>query len=606
MLQVIKTMLGMLTASDRQKTWPILVLTVSMALFETLGIASVMPFIAVLANPEVVHTNRYLAALENWLSFDTRTHFLLFLGTVSFVLLLAGTALRAATLWAQLEFGCHQSHRFALRLIAGYLFQPYQWFLNRHTAQLSTDILSEVGNVIQTGYFPAMSLISNAIVSVCVLSLLLWVDPALAIATAAMLAGAYIGVYFAIKKRIACLGEARIQANRERYRAVAEAFGGIKEVKISGTEQSFVQKFEAPSSELARKSVSVSVISELPSFAMQATVSGGIVLMLLYLLTRYGSVQGALPIVALFALAGYRLMPALQGIYRSAAQLRVIQPAVTALKDGLNHATVRDLSISAEGPHPTGSGRMRRLGLRRSLAIEALTYKYPEAKEPALVNVNVEIFANSIVAFVGPTGSGKTTIIDIVLGLLEPSSGRVVVDGHEVTAENRRDWQRSIGYVPQTIFLLDDTIAANIAMGIPESDVDREAVIRASKAAQLHEFVVESLPAGYDTQVGERGVRLSGGQRQRIGIARALFHDPDLLVLDEATSALDNVTEHEVVQSILDMARKKTIILIAHRLSTVKQCDTIFVVERGAVVAHGRYEDLAKSDEIFREMVTRS
>jgi ABC-type multidrug transport system fused ATPase/permease subunit len=249
---------------------------------------------------------------------------------------------------------------------------------------------------------------------------------------------------------------------------------------------------------------------------------------------------------------------------------------------------------------------MRRLGLRRSLAIEALTYKYPEAKEPALVNVNVEIFANSIVAFVGPTGSGKTTIIDIVLGLLEPSSGRVVVDGHEVTAENRRDWQRSIGYVPQTIFLLDDTIAANIAMGIPESDVDREAVIRASKAAQLHEFVVESLPAGYDTQVGERGVRLSGGQRQRIGIARALFHDPDLLVLDEATSALDNVTEHEVVQSILDMARKKTIILIAHRLSTVKQCDTIFVVERGAVVAHGRYEDLAKSDEIFREMVTRS
>jgi len=605
MLHVIKTMLEMLTASDRRKTWPILTLSVFMALFETIGIASVMPFIAVLANPEVVYTNRYLAALERGLAFDTQTHFLLFLGAVSFALLLAGTALRAATLWAQLEFGCHQSHRFSLRLIAGYLSQPYQWFLNRHTSQLSTDILSEVGVVIHTGYFPAMNLISNAIVSVCVLALLLWVDPVLAIATAVLLAGAYAGVFLAVKKRMASLGEARIRANRERYHAVAEAFGGIKEVKVSGIEQSFVRKFEAPSLEMARKSVAASIISELPSFAMQATVSGGIILMLMYLLTRFGSVQGALPIVALFALAGYRLMPALQGLYRSAAQLRVIQPSITALKEGLNQAEIQVASTDNECRHLAESGGMGRLRLRESLVLEAVTYQYPEAKWPALTDVNVEIPANSIVALVGPTGSGKTTIVDIVLGLLEPNCGRVVVDGLAVTADNRRAWQRSIGYVPQTIFLLDDTIAANIAIGVQASDVDREAVIRASKAARLHDFVVGSLPAGYDTPVGERGVRLSGGQRQRIGIARALYHDPELLVLDEATSALDNVTEHSVVEAILDMARKKTIILIAHRLSTVKHCDTIFVVDRGTVVALGSYEDLAKRDVTFREMVRR-
>ncbi len=606
MFPVLKVMLAMLTPADRRRAWPILAVTVFMALFETLGIASIMPFIAVLANPEVVDGNRYLSALERGLGLGTRTNFLIFLGAASFLLLLTSTALRAATLWAQLRFTSHQAHRFSLRLIAGYLSQPYQWFLSRHTSKLSTDILSEVAVVMQTGFFPAMVMIANAAVSVSLLVLLLAVDPALAVATALLLGSAYVGVYLAVRRRMESLGEARLLANRERYRAVAEAFGGIKDVKVTGTERTFVRSFEIPSLETARKSVAASILSEMPSFAMQATVFGGMILVLLYLLAAYGSVQGALPVVALYALAGYRLMPALQSLYRSAAQLRVIEPAVAALQQGLIQADTRRTANDGGPCSQASDAGAERLGLRESLVLESIRFQYAEAKRPTLTDVNVLIPANSIVGFVGPTGSGKTTIVDIILGLLVPDGGQVMVDGRPVNATNRRAWQRSVGYVPQSIFLLDDTIAANIAFGVPAVDVDREAVVRAAKAARLHDFVMNSLPVGYDTQVGERGVRLSGGQRQRIGIARALYHDPELLVLDEATSALDNVTEHAVVQAILDMARKKTIILIAHRLSTVKHCDQIFVVNRGTVVATGRYEDLVERDATFREMVARS
>jgi ABC-type multidrug transport system fused ATPase/permease subunit len=242
------------------------------------------------------------------------------------------------------------------------------------------------------------------------------------------------------------------------------------------------------------------------------------------------------------------------------------------------------------------------LRLTEQIELEDVHYAYPRAERPAARGVTLTIPARSTVGLVGGTGAGKTTTVDIMLGLLVPDRGTLSVDGIPITADNLRAWQRSIGYVPQQIFLSDDTVAANIAFGLKAEDIDQAAVERAARVAELHDFVLRELPDGYATKVGERGVRLSGGQRQRIGIARALYHDPDVLILDEATSALDNLTERAVMDAVHNLGRAKTIVMIAHRLSTVRECDTIFMLEGGRVVAEGSYDDLIETNRQFRAL----
>jgi len=305
-----------------------------------------------------------------------------------------------------------------------------------------------------------------------------------------------------------------------------------------------------------------------------------------------GSLQDALPVVSLYALAGYRLMPALQALYVNLSALRFIGSTLDQL-----HQELRTLA-----PPPGRYVASEPMRLDREVSLENIVYQYPRAPAPSLENVTIHVPARSTVGLVGVTGSGKTTVVDIILGLLQPQSGRLVVDGTAITADHRRAWQASIGYVPQHIFLADETVEANIAFGIAERNIDRAAVERAARVANLHDFIVEGMPSGYQTRVGERGVRLSGGQRQRIGIARALYRNPLLLILDEATSALDNLTEHVVMDAVRNLGRETTIIVIAHRLSTVRECDRIFLLDKGCVVAAGTYDELVDTNEVFRNM----
>jgi ATP-binding cassette, subfamily B, bacterial PglK len=329
-----------------------------------------------------------------------------------------------------------------------------------------------------------------------------------------------------------------------------------------------------------------------PRFALEAIAFGGMLLLILYLMARSGSFAGALPIIALYAFAGYRLMPALQQIYDAFTQLRFAGPALDALHQDLSSLQAADAQHGPLSP----------LLLTQAIELNQVSYRYPNAPHPALKGIDLTIPAHSTVGFVGATGSGKTTMVDVILGLLEPQEGHLSVDGLPITAAKRRQWQRAIGYVPQHIYLADDSVAANIAFGVNPKDIDPQAVERAAKIANLHEFVVNDLPQSYATTVGERGVRLSGGQRQRIGIARALYHNPQVLILDEATSALDNLTEQAVMEAVNNLGHDITIILIAHRLSTVRQCDQIYLLERGEVKAGGTYEELAASNQQFKAM----
>jgi ABC-type multidrug transport system fused ATPase/permease subunit len=339
------------------------------------------------------------------------------------------------------------------------------------------------------------------------------------------------------------------------------------------------------------------VMGQVPSFAMQALLFGGMILVVLYSVATRDGFAAGLPLLGLYAFAGYKMMPALQRIFVQLAEMEFSSTALISLRTPLQmgeepgrHALVEDTNV------------VERIPLREAFGFRDVSYQYPGNEEPTLHSIDLTIPAGAKVGIVGPTGSGKTTIVDLILGLLRPTSGAVVVDGQTITDYTLRGWQASVGYVPQTIFLADTTIAGNIAFGIPPDRVDRGRVEAVAKLANLHEFVANQLPQGYDTPTGERGVRLSGGQRQRVGIARALYHDPDAVVLDEATSALDNATERLVMQAMDRLTPTKTAIMIAHRLSTVRTCDVIFFLEGGRVTAQGTFEELRASHPSFRSL----
>lgn len=598
MLETYRKLYELLDARERKITLLVFITMLLVALFEAVGVASVMPFIAVVANPEVVETNRHLAAIYQWLGFESTDAFMFFLGVTFLVLIVGSIILRAFGFWIQVRFSQKRNYAWSCRLVEMYLKRPYEWFLGQHSGNLGSSVLSEVNRTVDGALFPAMQLISQAFVACLLIILMLAVDPILAMSVAAVLGGAYILTYLLVRRSLSHMGEEIQKTNRLRYKLSHEMFGGIKDVKVYGLEKPFLTSFRQPSLVFALRQIGVRTVSELPSFVMQALVFGGILIVLLYFLKDRGGLEAALPVVSLYALAGYRLMPALQSMYKQLSELRFNKPALDAVHQAFTEADIKDESLETTEASSLESA----MGLKQSLLIEYVTYAYPGMERAALNKVTIEIAALSTVGLVGHTGSGKTTLVDVILGLLVPSKGSLVVDGVQIEDKNRRKWQKSIGYVPQQIFLSDDTVAANIAFGIPPDKIDHEAVVRASRVANLHDFVMQDLQNGYDTIVGERGVRLSGGQRQRIGIARALYRDPDILVLDEATSALDNLTELAVMEAVHRLSRQKTIILIAHRLSTVMSCDNIFYLERGEVIASGRYEELLENNSQFRRL----
>jgi ABC-type multidrug transport system fused ATPase/permease subunit len=412
-----------------------------------------------------------------------------------------------------------------------------------------------------------------------------------------VLGGSYVLIYLFVRRYLRRIGGDRARANRERYKVAQEALGGIKDLKVLGLEEGYMKTFQAPALKFARSLASNQIVAQTPQYVLQGLAFGGIVVILLVLLSaEERDINGALPILALYAFAGLRLLPALQKVYQATTKLRYSGPAVEAL-----HA---DLMDTAHLEMTGGPDAERRpvIHLREELKLDHITYSYPQAEMPALTDLVLAVPARTTVGLVGATGGGKTTVVDVILGLLAPQKGALLIDGVAIDGACVRAWQRNIGYVPQQIFLIDDTVAGNIAFGL--EDVDMQAVVHAARIAGLHDFVTQDLPEGYQTLVGERGIRLSGGQRQRIGIARALYRDPDVLVFDEATSALDNITEKAVMGAVHNMAHKKTIILVAHRLSTVQACDKIFLLDRGQIKASGTFNELLATSRDFREMAS--
>ena len=590
-MQTFKKLIFLLNNQERKSAGLLLIMMLIMALLDMIGVASILPFMAVLTNPSLIETNIFLYTIYKTSSsfgVENNQQFLFILGILVFITLVVSLIFKAFTNYAQIRFIHMSEYSIAKRLAEGYLKQPYSWFLNRHSADLGKTILSEVGAVIGNGITPMIGLISKGFVTIAIITLLIIVNLKLTLVVGFSLGTSYVIIFYSIRKYLKRLGEIRLINNQLRFTAISEAFGAAKEVKVGGLEQSYLTRYSDPAKNFALAQASSTTIAQLPRFFLEAIGFGGIILIILYLMTISGNFNSALPIISLYVFAGYRLLPALQQIYVSFSQFTFVRPALNKLYDDISNLK-----------HVAKNQDQGVLPLNRLITLKNIYYSYPNSSRIILEDININIASNSTVGIVGATGSGKTTMVDIILGLLEVKKGTIEVDGKILTEKNTRSWQRSIGYVPQHIFLSDDTIAANIAFGVDTKDINYEAIEKAAKIANLHDFVLEELPKQYQTTIGERGVRLSGGQRQRIGIARALYHSPQLLILDEATSALDNQTEQAVMDAVNNLGKNITIILIAHRLNTVKNCDIIFKLNKGRLIAEGSFDELIDSNENF-------
>lgn len=539
----------LLTNQERKKAVYLLIMILIVAVLDAVGVASIMPFIAVLTNPDIIQTNTFLNktfVYSEILGIKTREQFLFALGSLVFLLLVFSLVFKAILTYFQIRFSSMCQYQLSKRMMSGYLNQPYDWFLNQHSADIGKTILSEVNLIISKGLIQLLNLITYGVIAFALLVLLVLSDPEFALIAGFSLGITYLIVYRFTRKFLSRIGQERVKANQERFTVVSEAFNAAKELKVGNLERAFLEKFSIPAKLLAKNSAIAASISQLPRYALEIIAFGGMLLLILYLMLQNNIFTDTLPLIALYAFAGYRLIPALQRIYSSLSQLRFVNPSIISIYDDFENL---DKKVK--------NGDKNILSLKKEIILNNLCYQYPNTPDSTLKNINLRIPAYSMVGITGATGSGKTTIIDIILGLLYPQKGTLKVDNEVINISNCVSWQKSIGYVPQNIFIADDTIAANIAFGIEKKNIDYDQIQSAAKIANIHDFVINELPQKYLTIVGEKGIRLSGGERQRIGIARALYRNPQILILDEATSALDNLTENAVMSEIHKIGNKK-------------------------------------------------
>lgn len=594
MIEVYRKLLSLFDQRERRRFWLLTALMALVALIEVVGISFVLLLLNVLAEPDSIADSRVLSTIQNSLGLDSLFSFQVALSLMAMAVVVIGLVIKAAGNYALIRFSAMRGYTISSRLLGAYLRRPYDWFLQKNSADIGKNVLNETDSLVGRMISPALRLIANLLLVVAVVGFLIVVDPLVTLMSAGMVGGFYAAIYLRLRERLRGIGEELMNAYGQRFRVSQEAMGGIKDVKLLGLEDSYIGIYRKAAKRSARANATIGAISELPRFALEAITFGTLLTVILVLLLRSdGNIADIVPTLGIFAFSVMRLLPASQQIYHGLASMRGSNAVLDTIVEDYDKAS-RVPALPDTSPEP--------LRLEKELELSQVAFSYASAMRPAVSGLDLTIPARTTIGIVGGTGAGKTTVVDLVLGLLVADKGEIRVDGTPISSQNRRNWQQTLGYVPQSIFLTDDSIAANIAFGIPSEQIDMEAVERAARTAALHDFVASDLSEGYQTVVGERGVRLSGGQRQRIGIARALYRDPSVLIMDEATSALDNITERVVMEAVQNVRNEKTIILIAHRLTTVRTCDTIFLMEHGKLAAQGTYDELVAENETFRRM----
>ena len=543
-------------------------------ILETFSLGLIIPMVGLLTQDDYKSKIPFGESLLA--DFSQRQVLILAMFFVVLVYIVKSSFVYTSTLY-QRKFSNSVSVRLSHETFTKYLRQPYEFHLERNSAALITNV-ENAKSIITGGLEPILVLLTDGLVSIGLFALLVYVEPIGTFCVVTLFAVSTVSFRVITKDRIERWGASRKFHSRKVYQHLQQGLGGAKEIKVLGREQLFLGDHEHHlrlNMDVDRRFVMVQL---LPRLWLETLTMIGLATLVLIMVGTGSSISSIIPTLGLFAATAFRVMPSINRILASIQTIGYSRAFAVEV--------FQDLQLIGDPEDRPGS----KSEFERSIELLDVSYEYKGAPKPALVNVTFRIERGEAVGVIGTSGAGKSTLVDVLLGLLSPSSGKVCVDGKDI-ADHRRWWQDQVGYVPQTIYLTDDTLLNNVAFGLPGEDIDRDAVLRAIVAAQLDDFV-ESLPDGLNTIVGERGVRLSGGQRQRIGIARALYHDPSVLVLDEATSALDTETESGVMEAVQGLFGKKTVIIVAHRTTTVSYCNRILRFEDGSLVAHGSPAEL--------------
>lgn len=591
-LEPFKRLYEILPVTSKRGLTLVVIVSLVASLFETASVASILPFMAIVMDPSILTEYRWAEELLASLGLHTQQAAIIAAGVLTVLVLGIGNVVTAANLWIQTRYLASARRDLATELFTGYLYLPYSFHIQRDTSSLGRVLGGDVESAIGGFLASLLSVISKGLSGIVLITLIVVVDPLVALGTVLVLGCGYMLVYRLIRIKQVTLGAKMVQASTTVGRTALEGLSGIKELRVLGRENASTVEYNKSMTELMATQASNSLASAMPRYVIEVFAYAGIVAVTLAFVLK-GEGTAAIPSLALYALAGNRLVPIFQQLFAAAITIKYHTRAVESLE--------ADLAIVRNRQTDTDENEINALAFKTQIQLTGLSFKYPSADRLALNNITLTIPQNQSIGLVGKTGSGKTTLADVLLGLYPPASGEIKIDGVALNSQNERAWRKRVGYVPQTVFLTNASIEKNIALGMAEEQIDIEAVRRAARMAQAEEFI-NQLPDGYGTIVGERGVKLSGGQRQRLGIARALYHNPDVLVFDEATSALDGMTEDAVMQAVQDLSQERTMILIAHRLRTVQACDRIVMLDSGVIVADGTYEELVSTSEPFQRL----
>ena len=552
------------------------------AFLETLGVGLILPLVSVITTPDIITTNRYAKWICDLLNIHKTSSFILVIIVALIFIYIFKNLYLFLEYYVQYRFICNNRFSTQSRLMEVYLHRPYDFFLNAESGEIIRVVINDTSsafNLLST----VLAFFTEAVVSAALIVAIIATDPVMAILIASVLGGTMLLISRLVKPILRKAG-LKFQKNSAKMNQwLLQSISGIKEVKVTGKEGFFLTQF----SKYGRKAIDSEkknmVLGQVPRLSIEAFSISAMLAVIAILMWRGREIDTMLPQLSAFAMAAVRLMPSVNRMTASLNQISYYEPALDKMLEHLSVAqrwqnTKDDIQGSDNG---CTEGQMDSLNLKKEITLKDISFSYPEAEHPVLEHANMLVPIGMSVGIVGASGAGKTTAVDIMLGLLKPQEGQVLADGVDIQTAYHA-WLSHIGYIPQMIFMLDDTIRGNVAFGMDSKEVDEQAVWKALEEAQLAEFV-RSLPEGLDTQIGERGIRLSGGQRQRIGIARALYTDPELLIFDEATSALDNETESAIMESINALHGKKTMVIIAHRLTTIEGCDMVYRVENGKI-----------------------
>jgi ATP-binding cassette, subfamily B, bacterial PglK len=575
-MEIIKKLYSFLSPKERKKAKLLLVMIFIMGVLDTLGVASILPFITILSNPQLLETNIYLKNLyitAGKFGIESSDQFIIMMGFLFFFIFVITLLFKAFVTYLNLHFSFMKQHTIGERLAISYLFREYSWFLKRNSADLGKNILSDVNIVVDQAIVPLMQLISQGTISIFLIIFLFVVDPIVALAVLFVLGGSYGLILKTSSSLLERIGKSRLKNNHDRFVTIREVFDAVKEIKLNGLEEFYLHRFNVCSIMNAKLQAKAQVISQIPRFALETVAFGGLILITITIINLNDNILTVLPMIVFFAFVGYRLIPCLQNVYYSIVHIRYMAPTINNLYEEFNKLP----KIIKNRENNKNSTIM----LTKSIILKNIYYDYSNLNKPFLRGLSLIIPAFNVIGLSGVTGSGKTTILNIITGLLKPQKGTIEIDGQIINEANLRNWQRSIGYVPQQIYLAEDTIFANIAFGQDQKNIDHKAVERVAKIVNIHEFITKKLPQQYHT-ILNRDTNLSGGQRQLIGIARALYQNPQLLILDESTNSLDKTIEQVVVSSLLKL-KNTTIILVSHSNSVLQKCDKILILDKGFI-----------------------